>query len=97
VRCDQHPGLEHALLNAEFQPDADRVWRWVAEGMPTRMVAKFELLADLRANFRDTTAQGPRAYAAQMLVDHPELDEITLLADAVTAVEEFHRALQGEP
>lgn len=44
---------------------------------------------DLHANFADPAAQGPRAYAGQMLVDHPELDERTLLADAVTAVDEF--------
>ena len=203
--------LEHALRNAEFRPDADQVWRWVAEGMPTRAVVKFELLADLddqpaqstitfdecdqlgaanlrgtgfaardlvvhelrariggvdhvvevnvtglagfllaktaaawsrrkakdwydiafvllhndaggvaeaaalvrerfgaeivgsirtalddlQANFQDPAAQGPRAYATQMLVDHPELDEITLLADAVTAVDEFHRIVMS--
>jgi len=201
--------LERALRNAEFQPDADHVWRWVAEGMPNRAVVKFELLADLddqpaqstftfdecdqlgaanlrgtgfaardlvvhelrariggvdhvvdvnvaglagfllaktaaawarrkakdwygiafvllhndaggvaeaaalvierfgdeivgsfrtalddlQANFQDPAAQGPQAYATQMLVDHPELDGSTLLADAVTAVGEFHRVV----
>lgn len=202
--------LERALLNAEFQPDTERAWRWVAEGSRTKTVVKFELLADLddqpaqstitfdeceqlgaanlrgtgfaardvvvhelrariggvdhvvevnitglagfllaktaaaysrrkpkdwydiafvllhndaggvaeaaalvrerfgaelvgpihtalddlHANFQDPNAQGSRSYAAQMLVDHPEHEEITLLADAVTAVDEFHRALQ---
>lgn len=201
--------LEHALRNAEFQPDADRIWRWRADGTTTRVVIKFELLADLddqsapatfqfieceqlgaanlrgtgfaardvavqelrariggvdhivevnvaglagfllaktaaaysrrkpkdwydiafvllhndhggvteaaalvtgafgdelvgeirtalddlHANFADPLAQGPRAYAEQMLIDHPDLDEATLLADAVTAIDEFHRAV----
>lgn len=38
--------LERALLNAEFTPDDQRVWRWVAEGPAPRMVVKFELLTD---------------------------------------------------
>jgi hypothetical protein len=49
-------------------------------------------LDDLRANFH-RGGQGPQAYAAQMLVDHPELDAATLLADAELAVESFHEAL----
>jgi hypothetical protein len=197
--------LEQALRNAEFEPDGERAWRWVADGMPTKTVVKFELLADvdsapaqatirfedtnglgavnlrgtgfasrdfaahelrariggvdhvaevnvtglagfllakaaaaharrnakdwydvafvllhndaggptaaaaavkarfggelvgsirtalddLAANFQSPDAQGPQAYAAQMLLDHPELDEATVLADAVVAVEEF--------
>ncbi len=39
--------LEQALRNAEFEPDREHVWRWVAEGTPARTVVKFELLADL--------------------------------------------------
>ena len=39
--------LERALRNAEFEPDANLVWRWAAEGTSTRTVVKFELLADL--------------------------------------------------
>ncbi len=39
--------LERALRNAEFEPDSERVWRWVAEHGPPRTVVKFELLADL--------------------------------------------------
>lgn len=201
--------LEHALRNAEFQPDAERVWRWIADGTTTRTVIKFELLADmddqpapatfqfteceqlgaanlrgtgfaardiavtelrarigevdrvvevnvtglagfllaktaaaysrrkpkdwydiafvllhndqggvneagalvtgvfgdelvgtirtalddLHANFADPLAQGPQAYAEQMLIDHPDLDEATILADAVTAIAQFYRAV----
>lgn len=201
--------LEQALRNAEFQPDADRSWRWTADGISERIVIKFEILADLddqpspatlvfsecdtlgaanlrgtgfaardiavqtlrariggvdhtvevnvagiagfllaktaaaysrrkpkdwydiafvllhndcggvteaasrvaatfggelvgeirtalddlHANFADLLAQGPQAYAEQMLLDHPELDEATLLADAVTAIDEFYSAL----
>ena len=205
--------LELALRNAEFEPDSDRVWRWVADGTTSRVVIKFELLADLddlptatafvfdecehlgavnlrgtgfaarditvqefrariggvnhvvdvnvtglagfllaktaaahsrrspkdwydiafvllhndhggvaeaadmvaerfggeligsirtalddlHANFADPRAQGPQAYSAQMLIDHPVLDASVLLADAVTAVDEFHRALVAIP
>lgn len=39
--------LEQALRNAEFEPDAKRVWRWKADGDEHLSVVKFELLADL--------------------------------------------------
>lgn len=39
--------LEQALLNAEFEPDSERIWRWAADGPAARSVVKFELLADL--------------------------------------------------
>jgi hypothetical protein len=196
--------LEHALLNAEFQPDSDNIWRWRTDGSESRAVVKFELLADLDsaaaettirfeecdrlgaanlrgtgyatrdvevrsltariggdqrtvevnvtglagfllakcaaarsrrqakdwydiafvlqhndiggpqaaakavrekfgaetrafrtalddllANFADRDAQGPRAYAGQMLIDHPDLERTTLLADAVVSVQAF--------
>ncbi len=51
---------------------------------------------DLRANFADTGAQGPRAYADQMILDHPELDRTVLLADAVVAVGAFHDRLVAD-
>lgn len=41
------PRLEDALRNAEFYPDAERVWRWKADGASTNTVVKFELLTDL--------------------------------------------------
>lgn len=50
-------------------------------------------LDDLRANFHDPGTQGSRAYATQMCVDHPELDPVSLAADAVQAAREFHRTL----
>jgi hypothetical protein len=196
--------LEHALLNAEFQPDSDNIWRWRTDASGSQAVVKFELLADLDsaaaestikfqecdrlgaanlrgtgyatrdvevrtltarigsdartvevnvaglagfllakcaaarsrrqpkdwydiafvlqhndiggpeaagravvekfgadtrafrtalddllANFADQHAQGPQAYAGQMLVDHPELERATLLADAVVSVQAF--------
>ena len=39
--------LEQALRNAEFEPEDDRIWRWVADGAVAGTVVKFELLADL--------------------------------------------------
>jgi hypothetical protein len=50
-------------------------------------------LNELRTNFHDPAAQGPQAYAEQMLLDHPELDAATLRADAVLAVEHFYTAV----
>lgn len=52
-------------------------------------------LGDLQANFSDPRAQGPEAYADQMLVDHPELDGTTLRADAVLAVGAFCRQVMA--
>ena len=55
-------------------------------------------LDDLLANFTDPSNQGPRAYVEQMLVDHPDLDGSALAADAVLAVERFHKLLtRGHP
>lgn len=197
--------LETALRNAEFEPDAERAWRWTAEGVGAGVVVRFELLADLEdqpegvtvtfdgcedlgaanlrgtgyaardveirqvtskiggvihtvevnvsglagfllakvaaahsrrkpkdwydiafvllhndaggpeqgaavvlerfggeinrsirtaiedlnANFANPTAQGPAAYAEQILLDHPEIDRATATADAVVAVTHF--------
>jgi hypothetical protein len=39
--------LEQALRNAEFVPDAQRVWRWRTDEGEGVAVIKFELLADL--------------------------------------------------
>lgn len=39
--------LEQALRNAEFAPDAERVWRWRTDEGNRVAVIKFELLADL--------------------------------------------------
>lgn len=50
-------------------------------------------LGDLQANFADPRAQGPEAYADQILVDHVGLDGATLRADAVIAVGAFCEAL----
>ena len=49
-------------------------------------------LNDLQANFADHRAQGTLAYLQQMISDHPDLDGMTLAADAVLSVEVF---LQG--
>jgi Nucleotidyl transferase AbiEii toxin, Type IV TA system len=54
------------------------------------------VLDDLATNFQSPSTQGPRAYASQILLDHPELDETTVLADAVLAVEGFYAALFDE-
>jgi hypothetical protein len=50
-------------------------------------------LDDLLANFETPDAQGPQAYAEQMLVDHPELNGTVLAADALLAVGSFYHAL----
>lgn len=39
--------LERALRNAEFEPDDELAWRWVARTEDGRPIVKFELLADL--------------------------------------------------
>jgi hypothetical protein len=46
-------------------------------------------LDDLRSNFADADAQGSRAFAEQMLVDHPDSNIATLRADALLAVRSF--------
>jgi hypothetical protein len=63
------------------------------------VVARFEselpsmrtALDDLAANFQTPSAQGPSAYAEQMMLDAPELERRQLLADAVLAVTAFHK------
>ncbi len=51
-------------------------------------------LDDLMSNFETVDAQGPEAYSSQILVDHPDQDEVSLRADAVTAVAQFWDLLQ---
>lgn len=48
---------------------------------------------DLNANFVNPYAQGPGAYASQMVIDDPGLDEISLRADSVVAVHAFYSHL----
>ena len=50
-------------------------------------------LDDLLDNFAATDAQGPKAYAEQMMLDHRELNHTSLLAEAVIAVDIFHGLL----
>jgi len=53
-------------------------------------------LDDLLANFQTTDAQGPQAYASQMVLDYPEMEFQEVAVDAVVAVREFHEGLFGE-
>lgn len=43
-------------------------------------------LLELEANFRDPDAQGPRAYAEQLSINHPGTDQREAAADAVFAI-----------
>jgi hypothetical protein len=52
--------LELALLNAEFEPDGERVWRWKADGHERGAVVKFELLCPI-----PLFARGLRAHPSQ--------------------------------
>ena len=52
-------------------------------------------LAELAANFTDPDDQGPKSYADQILIDHPDQDRSQAKADAVAAVQEFCEALLG--
>lgn len=46
--ASQSARLEQALLNAEFVPDSERMWRWnLNDPDGVRATVKFELLADL--------------------------------------------------
>ncbi|HTW73338.1 MAG TPA: nucleotidyl transferase AbiEii/AbiGii toxin family protein [Steroidobacteraceae bacterium] len=57
IECDavNTARLEHALRNAEFEPDSQQVWRWrfLADGI--RAEVKFELLADLDSEANEAT------------------------------------------
>ena len=50
-------------------------------------------LDDLLANFATPDAQGPAAYASQMVADHPNAEQAELRADALLAVRAFHTGL----
>jgi hypothetical protein len=63
--------------------------RAVFDRFGTELARVRTALADLAANFANPDAQGPRAYARQMAIDHPEVERATALADAVVAVESF--------
>jgi len=46
-------------------------------------------IQDPQASFIEPTAQGLTAYTDQLLLDHPELNRATAVADAVVAVGRF--------
>ncbi|MFZ5481324.1 MAG: hypothetical protein ACOZNI_31480 [Myxococcota bacterium] len=71
----------------------DAAFRRVLELFRAELRLLRTALGDLQANFSDPRAQGPVAYADQMLVDHEGLDGATLRADAVIAVRAFCEAL----
>ncbi|HQZ34290.1 MAG TPA: hypothetical protein PK020_07680 [Ilumatobacteraceae bacterium] len=50
-------------------------------------------LDDLRDNFADLAAEGVVAYADQVRINHPDMVRRVPLADAVTAVNEYHGIL----
>jgi len=50
-------------------------------------------LDDLAADVEAPGNQGPEAYASQLLADHPDLDSVTIRADAILAVTEFYKTL----
>lgn len=52
-------------------------------------------IRELEANFAAPGAQGPHAYLAQMMIDHPDLDRTTVAADSVVAVKSFCRGVTG--
>lgn len=74
------PSVAANLVRDRFAAEIDVIW------------TAFD---DLQANFAVIDAQGPRAYAEQMMIDHPELDPTTLAADAVLAIGEFRRSLKN--
>ena len=51
--ADNMGRLEKALRNAEFEPDKERVWRWLSDEVGARILVEFELLADI-----DTVPRG---------------------------------------
>jgi hypothetical protein len=55
------------------------------------------MLADLRANFDGSQAQGTLAYVSQVTIDHPETDSAAAAADCQLAVLAFCDALLKGP
>ena len=72
------------------------VARLVRKRFGDEIDAAHSALNDLEENFLDPDAQGPKAYAEQMQIDHPALDVKVLKADAVIAVGEFCRILRDD-
>lgn len=80
------------LHNDEGGPDVAA--RLVGDRFGSELVGGIRTaLDDLEANFADPDAQGPAAYASQMVVDHPHLDQVQLRADSVVAVRAFYTHL----
>lgn len=71
--------------------------RAVRQRFPNELQALATTFTDLRANFEHPGAQGPRAYADQMMLDHQDIKRIVLLADATTAVTTFCDNLLNAP
>lgn len=66
----------------------------IRERFRNEINAVYSALNDLEENFSVPDAQGPKAYAEQMQIDHPALDAKVLKADAVVAVGAFCQTLR---
>jgi hypothetical protein len=77
-------------------------WLCVPDEVANLILQKFErelvgevqtALKDLAANFESHSCQGALAFSQQILMDHPDLDELTVRADAIVAVTTFYKTL----
>jgi hypothetical protein len=75
------------------QAAADAVLSRFSDDLVGAVRSSFDYLL---GSFRSLTDPGPRAYASQMRIEHPEMDTATLRADAVISVEEFYSRLFPE-
>ena len=82
------------LHNDEGGPQA--ATQTAIERLPSRLRGVASGLQDLAANFSDEDAQGPAAYAGQLLIDHPEMEPATAAADAQLAIEYFCSTLLAQ-
>jgi hypothetical protein len=79
-------------LTSRFGPPPTPRASWFGDDL---VGSTMTAIRELQASFGDTTAQATLAYAQTMLDLRPELDGDVRVNDAVTAVTQFVRRLQG--
>ena len=85
--------IAFVLLNNDIG-GPDEVANLVLQKFGRELVGEVQsALKDLAANFESHSCQGTLAFSQQILVDHPDLDELTVCADAIVAVTTFYKTL----
>ena len=85
--------IAFVLLNNDVGGPIDAAERILDQFTEEDIVMVRSALNELRYNFEDSGALGPRAYVQQMQLNYPDLSSEVLATNAILAVQEFCQKL----